>query len=136
MSLGSSPVGLKRLSRSHLKSSLHRHVQNIDQKREEALTEHFSLTCSNLPSAVCLAGVPQNRCRSYQHSFYVGILHFNNPQVSIKTLFPIPQMAGRLDSRICFLQTAIDSFFSMCQIQQEFLIIFLNYIMTRKKNNK
>lgn len=58
MFLGSSPVGLKRLSRRHLKSSLHRHVQNIDQKREEALTEQFSLTCSNLPSAVCLAGIP------------------------------------------------------------------------------
>lgn len=63
------------------------------------------------PQLCVWQGSHRNRCRSYQHSFYVGILHFNNPQVSIKTyLFPLPQMAGRLDGRICFLQTAIDSF--------------------------
>ena len=35
MSLGSSPVGFKKLSTSHFRIPLHRHVQNIDQKSGE-----------------------------------------------------------------------------------------------------
>lgn len=35
MSLGSSPVGFKKLSTSHFRIPLHRHVQNIDQKSRE-----------------------------------------------------------------------------------------------------
>lgn len=67
---------LQKAIKESFKVLLHRHVQNIDQEREELLLRSFVSHVQTSPQPCVWQRSHRNCCGSYWHSFYISILYF------------------------------------------------------------